>query len=245
MRELSLTERLLLPILRTSAAQPLITFYDDQDGSRVELSGHTVANWAAKAANWLRDECGVQPADPVHVDLPAHWQTVGVLLGAWWCGAHVVGDAAGAEVSLVAPDRVGPGAAQVNAVVSLHPLGLGVAVPPSGYLDYVSEIRVHGDQFQPAGPVPGGTPALLGASVDEVAARAAGVGLPPGARVLSSLPWTLPDGLVHGLLAVLAAPGSLVQCAHPDPAALDARAAREHVTHRLPGPAVTSAEPGT
>lgn len=230
---MSLTERLLGPILRADAARPLITFYDDEDGSRVELSGATVANWAAKAANWLRDEGEIEPGDPVHIDLPAHWQTVGALLGAWWCGAHIVSEAAGAAVSLVAPDRVGTASAQVNAVVSLHPMGLGITAPPPGYLDYVGEIRVHGDHFHPTGPVPGDTPALLGATVDEMVARAVAAAVPPGARVLSSLAWTLPDGVVRGLLAVLAAGGSLVQCANPDPAALATRAAREHVTVTL------------
>ncbi len=233
---MSLTERLLGPILRADAGQPLITFYDDADGSRVELSGATVANWAAKSANWLRDECDVEVGDPVHVDLPAHWQTVGAMLGAWWCGAHVVGEAAGAAVSLVAPDRVGEGVAGVNAVVSLHPMGLGIATPPADYVDYVGEIRVHGDHFQPIDPVPGDSPALLGATVDQVAARATEIGIAPGARVLSTMEWTLPDGLVHGLLAVLAARGSLVQCANPDPTALPPRATRERATLTLSPP---------
>ena len=242
---MSLTERLLGPVLRADGARPLITFYDDADGSRVELSGATVANWAAKCANWLRDECEVEVGDPVHVDLPAHWQTAGALLGTWWCGADVVADPADAAVSLVAPDRVGDGLAQVNAVVSLHPMGLGIAAPPAGYVDYVGEIRVHGDFFHPIDPVPDDSPALLGSTVDEVAAaasaRADALGIGRDARVLSTLGWALPDGVVDGFLAVLAAGGSLVQCAHPDPAALDTRAARERVTTWLPGENRTTA----
>jgi uncharacterized protein (TIGR03089 family) len=227
---MSLTERLLGPILTADAARPLITYYDDADGSRIELSGATVANWAAKCANWLRDDCDLEPGDPVHVDLPAHWQTVGALLGAWWCGADVVDSPSGAAVSLVAPDRVTDGAAQVNAVVSLHPMGLGLRTTPPGHLDYVSEIRVHGDFFHPLGPVPGDTLALIGATVDQVAADAAAVGIPRNARVLSTRDWTLPDGLTNTLLAVLAANASLVHCANPDPTTLDARATAEHVT---------------
>lgn len=231
---MSVTERLLGPILRADAARPLITYYDDADGSRVELSGATVANWAAKCANWLRDECDLEVGDRVHVDLPAHWQTVGALLGAWWCGAHIVDDAAGAAVSLVTPDRIGTGAAGVNAVVSLHPMGLGIAAPPPGYVDYVGEIRVHGDHFHPIDPVPGDAPALLGATVDEMVARAAGVGVAAGARALSVMAWTLPDGLVDGLLGVLAAGGSLVQCANPDFTLLPGRAKNELITVHFP-----------
>jgi len=239
---MNLTDRLLGPILRADAARPLITFYDDADGSRVELSAATLANWAAKTANWLREDCGVEVGDRVHVALPAHWQTAGALLGAWWCGAHVVGDTADpgdAVVSVAAPDQVAPagGGAPVRAVVALDPLGRGQASPPDGVLDWASEIRVHGDHFHPIDPVPDDTPALLGSSVAAVharaLARAAELGIGSGARVLSTLAWTLPDGVTDGLLAVLAAGASLVHCANADDAALAGRAAREKVTVRL------------
>jgi uncharacterized protein (TIGR03089 family) len=243
----SLTDRLLGPILDDDAARPLITFYDDADGTRVELSATTLANWAAKTANWLRDECGLAAGDRVHIDLPAHWQTAGALLGAWWCGAHVVSDPAGAEVSLVAPGAAGEAdagfaagraVAPVCAVVALDPLGRGAADPPPGCVDWATEIRVHGDFFHPAEPVPGSTPALLGATIDQVHAaahrRAADLGITAGARVLSTLDWDLPGGLLTGLLAVLAAPASLVHCAHPDDTALATRRSTEHVTVDLP-----------
>ncbi|CAM3119293.1 TIGR03089 family protein [Saccharomonospora xinjiangensis] len=87
---MSLTEHLLRPMLSASAGKPAITHYDDTAGSRIELSVATLANWAAKTANWLVEEFDVEPGDKVAVNLPAHWQTASVLLGAWWCGAHVV-----------------------------------------------------------------------------------------------------------------------------------------------------------
>ena len=250
---MSLTDRLLGPILNADPARPLITFYDDADGTRVELSAATLANWAAKTANWLTDECGLAAGDRVHVALPAHWQTAGALLGAWWCGAHVVAEPDGAEVSLVAPAAVGGAGnagdagdagngtrravAPVCAVLALDPLGRGATDPPPGRVDWATEIRVHGDFYHPAEPVPGGVPALLGATIDQVHAaareRATALGIGPGDRVLSTLAWTLPGGLVDGLLAILAAPASLVHCAHPDPAALAARRTTEHVTAAL------------
>ena len=58
---LFLTDGLLGPALGAAAARPLITHYDDATGERMELSGTTAANWTAKAANLLRDECDVEP----------------------------------------------------------------------------------------------------------------------------------------------------------------------------------------
>ena len=44
--------------LRTDAARPLVTFYDDATGERVELSVTTYANWVAKTAGLVQDELG-------------------------------------------------------------------------------------------------------------------------------------------------------------------------------------------
>jgi len=71
---MSVTDRLFAPLL-SAPAKPLVTHYDDAVGSRIELSRATVANWAAKTANWLRDELDVTVGSPVSVALPAHWQT--------------------------------------------------------------------------------------------------------------------------------------------------------------------------
>src|SRR5256885_6212831 len=97
---LSITEAVLGP-LRPSPARPLITHYDDAAGTRVELSVATLANWAAKTANWLTEEHDLEPGDPVAVLLPAHWQTAGILLGAWWCGAHITDNPTGARIAFV------------------------------------------------------------------------------------------------------------------------------------------------
>src|SRR6185437_83588 len=137
---MTITDQVLGPMLRADPARPRITHYDDAAGSRVELSGATLANWAAKTANWLRDELDIQPGDPVAVVLPAHWQTAGVLLGAWWCGAHVVGETKGARVAFVAPDSASE--AESTAVVALDPLGRGLARPPADAVDYLVEARL-------------------------------------------------------------------------------------------------------
>ena len=105
MRELTLTGALLDPLLRDNPAGPRITYYDDATGERVELSTATLANWAAKTANLLRDELGAGQGTRVGVLLPAHWQTAAVLLGIWWIGAEAVlsGDA---DVTFCTRDRL-------------------------------------------------------------------------------------------------------------------------------------------
>ncbi|CAM05652.1 uncharacterized protein (TIGR03089 family) [Saccharopolyspora erythraea NRRL 2338] len=240
---MSVTQRLLGPLLATGGPKPLVTYYDDATGARIELSRLTVANWAAKTANWLVDELDVEPGTRVSVALPAHWQTVGVLLGSWWCGAHVTDDPRGAEVAFVPASDLdrGEGAAVV-AAAGLDALGAPVRGLPSGVVDYVSDIRVHGDDFLALTPVPGDSPALLEATADDVvesAQRRAGeLGIGGDDRVLSTVDWDLRGGVVDGLLTVLAARAALVQCANLDPAKLDRRRSDERITVELgTGPA--------
>ncbi|MBB5955133.1 uncharacterized protein (TIGR03089 family) [Saccharothrix tamanrassetensis] len=231
---MTVTETLLTPLFATGPGRPLITHYDDAADTRVELSRATIGNWAAKTANWLRDELDVEPGDPVAVLLPAHWQTAGVLLGAWWCGAAVTDDPAGAKVAFAPPGATAAGAG-VTATVSLHPMGMGCGAE----VDYVDEVRVFGDEFMPWSPVPGSTPALGKSTVDEVVAearqRAATLGITADTRVLSTVEWTQPDGLLNSFLAVLAGGGALVQCSNADPDRLPARRTTEHTTLDLVG----------
>jgi uncharacterized protein (TIGR03089 family) len=230
----TLSAAILDPMLRVDPVGPRITHYDDATGERIELSAVTLANWAAKTGNLLRDELGAGPASRVAVLLPAHWQTAAVLFGVWWIGAEVVlGDSA-ADVALCAVDRLdeadATGAGEL-AVLSLDPFGRPAPDLPVGVTDYATAVRVHGDQIV-AERNPG--PALAGRSVDEVLAAcqtsASTRGLTPGDRVLSTASWDGPNDVIEGLLAVLAAGGSLVQVANPDPAALPRRIETEKVT---------------
>ena len=236
----TLSAALLDPMLRADPVGPRITYYDDATGERIELSAATLANWAAKTGNLLRDELGAGPASRVAVLLPAHWQTAAVLFGVWWIGADVLlGDSAGdeADIALCTPSRLDEadttGAAEV-AVLSLDPFGRSAPDLPVGVTDYATAVRVHGDQII-AERHPG--PALAGRSVDEVLAAcqesAMARGLTAGERVLSTASWDRPDELIEGLLAVLAVGGSLVQVANPDPASLPRRIATEKVTRTL------------
>lgn len=230
---MTVTDELLRPV-RADPARPRITDYDDTAGSRVELSGATLTNWAAKTANWLRDELDVAPGDRLAVLLPPHWQTGGILLGAWWCGAVVSTTAAGAEVALCPVDRLAETAeADEVAAVSLDPLGAGVPVLPGRARDYAGEVRAHGDEFRPE-PLPANAPATPDLRVDQVVEHARAyadtLGLRSGDRVLCSTPWG-GDAQADVLLAVLLADASLVQCgAAAEPELLARRARQERVT---------------
>lgn len=137
--------------------QPHLTWYGGPDGSeRVELSGHVLANWVAKTANFL-DEEGVGEGDVVVVDLPVHWRAVVWVWAAWIRGAAVSfvpdggsaggadddggsggGDDGGGGAAVVAtdrPERHAGGEALVVAV-PLAPLALRWAGDlPAGTLD--------------------------------------------------------------------------------------------------------------
>ncbi|WP_067863165.1 TIGR03089 family protein [Nocardia shimofusensis] len=239
MRELTktstLTEAILDPILAQDPAAPRITYYDDATGARIELSGATLANWAAKTANLIRDEFGLTIGARVAVLLPAHWQTAAVLLGCWWAGTEVVLNAdPDADLALVTPDRIDEvGAISEVAALSLDPMGAPVRDLPVGVTDFATSVRVHGDQFMPRGT----GVALEGDLVAEVfdAARKSALrkGIGAGDRVLSSRPWEHASDLVDGLLAVLVAGASLVQVVNPDPAAAERRIETERITVTL------------
>jgi uncharacterized protein (TIGR03089 family) len=231
----TLTSVLLDPLMAADAAGPRITYYDDATGERIELSTVTLANWAAKTGNLLRDELGAGPAARVAVLLPAHWQTAAVLFGIWWIGAEVVLDGGAADIALCTADRLSEaddavGAGEI-AVLSLDAFGKPVADLPVGVTDYATSVRVHGDQVSPERH-PG--PALDGRSVADVLvdaqASAAAQGFTASDRVLSMAGWTTADELTANLLAVFAAGASLVQVANPDASALDRRRQMEKVT---------------
>ncbi|MGH3529114.1 MAG: TIGR03089 family protein, partial [Pseudonocardiaceae bacterium] len=161
----------------------------------------------------------------VAVLLPPHWQTAGVLLGAWWCGATVTVSPHGAQVALFGLDRIGDATgAHEMAAVGLDALGMGISVLPPGVRDYASEVRVHGDTFSSGGPGPDVETLIAAAH-----SRATVLGLGAGDRLLCTTSWdlTVPGEV---LLAVLAADASLVQCTGADPAALTDRCTAERIT---------------
>ena len=235
----TVTAALLDPLLRSDPAGPRITYYDDATGERIELSTATLANWAAKTGNLLRDELGAGTDSRVAVLLPAHWQTAAVLLGIWWIGAEVVLEPGGADIALCTADRIaeadaGVGPAGELVALSLDPFGKPVADLPVGITDYATSVRVHGDQIVPERR-PG--PALAGRSVDDVLAAArdaaATQGFSSADRVLWTAGWDTTQGLVQHMLAVFAARASLVQVANPEASTMQRRKDTEKVTRLL------------
>jgi uncharacterized protein (TIGR03089 family) len=236
----NLSAAILDPMLRADPVGPRITYYDDATGERIELSAVTLANWAAKTGNLLRDELGGGPTSRVAVLLPAHWQTAAVLFGVWWIGADVEfggPKAMSSDIALCTPERLdeadATGASEV-AVLSMDAFGRPAPDLPIGVTDYATAVRVHGDQIvaeQHSGP------ALAGRSVEQVLdacqKSAAARALTADDRVLSTASWSTADEVIDGLLSVLAVGGSLVYVANPDAAALPRKIETEKVTRTL------------
>lgn len=165
-------DTVLKPLLAADPGAPMVTHYDLEAPSRIELSVTSTANWAAKIAGLLRDELGVAPGDVVVCDLPAHWLTAGVLLGAWWAGAEVsTRPADGAVAVITVPDRLDRHPTDVETLLmTTDPMGrplssVGVEVPP-GVTDLAEACRIHPDAFVPSGGAP---LALDGVAVDLLA----------------------------------------------------------------------------
>ncbi|MCX5169437.1 TIGR03089 family protein [Streptomyces antibioticus] len=233
------TDRTPADLLRSALAadpsRPLVTFYDDATGERVELSVATFANWVAKTSNLLQDGMSVEPGDRIALLLPAHWQTAVWLLACASVGAvaDVGGDPGRADHVVAGPGHFEAGLAcgGDRYALSLAPLGRRfVPSPPEGYADYAVEVPTYGDRFAPYAPVDPEAAALVvagaeysGAEVVERArAEASGLGLTgPGSRLLSALPYDTWEGLSAGLYGPLASDGSVVLCRNLDQATED------------------------
>jgi uncharacterized protein (TIGR03089 family) len=230
---------LLSAALRRDPAGPLLTYYDDGTGERVELSASTLDNWVSKTANLVVDGAGVGPGDRAAVMLPPHWQTAAVLLGCWAAGLTVADSAA--DVTFAAAERAAEaldtGAADVY-LLSLAPLGRRLREVPAGGQDYAVEVPGYGDHFAGGRVTPttvalshGGQETGHAAAVAAATARARELGLGPGDRLLvADSPPTAP---LDWLLAPLAAGASVVLVRGADAAALPRRAEDERVTATL------------
>ncbi|MFB7597968.1 TIGR03089 family protein [Streptomyces sp. NPDC056160] len=237
------TERTPADLLRSALAadpgRPLVTFYDDATGERVELSVATFGNWVAKTANLLQGDLAAGPGDRVALLLPAHWQTAVWLLACASVGAvaDVGGDPAAADVVVSGPDTLEAARACTGerVALALRPLGGRFPQPPAGFADYAVEVPAQGDRFAPFAPVDPEEPALIAAGaqytaaevVERARADAPGLNLTgPGSRLLSGLAYDTWEGLSAGLFAPLAAGGSVVLCRNLDRLDEDALAKR-------------------
>ncbi|MER5745260.1 TIGR03089 family protein [Streptomyces sp. NPDC002225] len=219
---------LLRSALAADPARPLVTFYDDATGERVELSVATFANWVAKTANLLQGDLAAEPGDRLALLLPAHWQTAVWLLACSSVGvvAEVGGDPAGADLVVSGPEGLEAARAcsGERVALALRPLGGRFPQPPEGFADYAVEVPGQGDRFAPFAPVGPNAPALVVDGTEltsvQLVARAreeaAALGLSAGSRLLTGGSYDSWAGLAAGLYAPLAAGGSVILCRHLD-----------------------------
>lgn len=141
-----------------SPGVPVVTFYDDLTGERVELSFVTYANWVAKTGSLLQDELGLERGGLISVDLPTHWLAAVWLGAAWSVGLAVGGTSVAADADLVVcgPDdlaRHAQGPAEVVAC-SLLPLGARFRTPlPPGVVDFGEVVWSQPDSLLVIDPV--------------------------------------------------------------------------------------------
>jgi len=142
---------LLADLLRRDPGRPLITFYDDATGERVELSVATWANWVAKTASLLAEEFDVERGSRVLLDLPTHWLVPVFLGAAWTIGAEIVQED-DADLVITGPEdleKYAAGSAPVLAS-ALLPLGVRFRDPiPAGVRDFGLEVWGQPDAFTP------------------------------------------------------------------------------------------------
>lgn len=232
--------------LRHEPGRPLVTFYDDETGERVELSVTTYANWVAKAASLLVDEIGLERGDGLQIDLPPHWLGT-VFLGAAWTAGLAVTDSPDAAAVVCGPDTLALHAPTVSArsVLACSLLPLGVRFPdgvPAGVVDVGVDIWSQPDAFTPWDP-PGGEDAALAygdpnarrvvTQADLCATAAAGDLLPDGGRLLSVANPASPPGIAT-FTEPLIKGGSVVLVARAEQSRLEAIAVAERASARFP-----------
>jgi uncharacterized protein (TIGR03089 family) len=249
---------LLAAELRRDPGRPLLTWYDEGSGERVELSVTTYANWVAKAASLLVEEHDLERGDVLLVDLPSHWLGP-VFLGAAWTAGLAVAFAsseAAPDAVVCGPDAVAAWASRADDLpvlaCSLLPMGVRFAEPlPPGVHDVGVEVWGQPDAFTPYDPPDGSDVALVDDQVtqDELftestasvasgssgAGSLAAAGSPKnstgGDRLLVTANPASPPG-VAAVARPLVSGGSLVLVAGAEPARLDAIVEAERVTHR-------------
>lgn len=227
--------------LRGDAGRPLVTFYDDESGERVELSVTTYANWVAKAASLLVDELDLERGARLQVDLPAHWLVPVFLGAAWTAGISVVDDAPDAVVCGPGTlEQWAPRAGELPVLAcALLPLGVRFAEPvPAGVHDVGVEIWGQPDAFAPWDPPTGDDVAVehAGRRTSQAElwnAAAVGTLVTDGGRLLTEANPASPPGLAAFVEPLLRG-GSLVLVTRAGRERVEATYVAERATARFP-----------
>lgn len=234
---------LLAEILKDDPGRPLVTFYDDATGERVELSVATYANWVAKASSLLVEELDLERGQHVLVDVPTHWLGP-VFLGAAWNAGLVVAFPGDDPPSAGQADAVicGPGplaayadsAAQIPIVATaLLPLGVRFADPlPAGVHDFGIEVWSQPDSFIPWDPPGADDPALVSHTQEQLMTPTVdetGSLLADGGRLLTTANPASPTGFAS-FMEPLVRGGSTVWVRNANPDSLERKYADERAT---------------
>ncbi|GAA0607209.1 TIGR03089 family protein [Kribbella sandramycini] len=221
-----LLPELFAAAVRRDGASPLLTYYDDVSGERIELSALTTANWVAKTANLLVDEYDLEAGETVAIGLPPHWLGVVWALATWSAGASLTSGQG--TLAITGPDFAVRGERETIAS-ALLPLGGRFREPlPDGVHDYGAEVYNHADVFVPFDPPTADSPAYDELTHAELIATAT----PFADRVLTTRDLTTPAGL-QVLIGAITDGGSIVLCRNLDPAKLDRRVADEKIDRVL------------
>lgn len=233
---------LLAQQLRAAPTRPLVTYYDDDSGERVELSVATYANWVAKTAGLLQDELDVGAGDVVVLDLPTHWLGP-VWLGAVWSVGAVAAPPGtpGARLVVCGPEGVDTYADQDVPVVACSLLPMGVRFPdplPAGVVDFGTVVWGQPDVFVAVEQVAADRPAWAteaGSVTTQGEVVAAGGTVEPGVRLLTDANPCSESG-IGAFVGPLAAGGGTVWVRHPAEGSWEQRAATEQATQVLRQP---------
>lgn len=207
----------LTDLLRREPGRPLVTFYDDATGERVELSVTTYANWVAKTASLLVEEFDAERGETLRLDLPTHWLGPVFLGAAWTVGLRVVFEGAG-DVVVCGPDTVDDWSAHPRGIAcSLRPLGVRFAEPPPGRLrDFGVEVWSQPDAFVPWDP-PGDTDlAIDDLTQAELVDRARSGPQQDGVRLMAAANPASPTGFA-AFVEPCVRGGSTILVAHANP----------------------------
>lgn len=228
---------LLSDLLRADPGRPLVTFYDDATGERVELSVATYANWVAKTSSLFVDELDLERGGTLRIDLPTHWLGPVFLGAAWNVGLSVVPDG-DADAVVCGPDGLPSYAGLAGSLpvvaCALAPLGVRFSDPvPAGVHDFGIEVWSQPDSFLPYDPPGPDDEAVPGTGQRDLLAGSFGDGdvpeLSDGDRLVTTANPTTPAGLAS-YVGPLVRGGSTVWVRHPDPAAWERRLADERAT---------------
>ncbi|WP_151550073.1 MULTISPECIES: TIGR03089 family protein [Corynebacterium] len=136
---------------RDAPSAPVLTFYDEARGFRMDFSALTLDNWAAKMGNFLIDELDLSPGESIAVDVDSSWHRLVLLLGAA-AAQLTVADAADPESEVLFQDSTRLDSAEERELIAVTIDGFGRSAAECGInigeaLDLGAEVRLHGDHF--------------------------------------------------------------------------------------------------